>query len=192
MADLKAFEDGLVKLIGKPTPMRPFVCDGSPLDCKVFIVGFNPTTSSDFWEFWQPDGFNKSVWLETYKRTRLLEPFEPGKTRRSTISSTRRAIELIVEAASPVKILETNIYPTPSKRAKDLKKQQLCTGTFDFLLKTVKPVLIITHGKDAARHLERFESAAKVINETHLSRGWSDERARQLGLDIAQYCGGGS
>lgn len=54
MSTLQSFESGLEAIIGRPTTLRPFVCDGSPLDCRVFIVGFNPATDSevDFWNFW--------------------------------------------------------------------------------------------------------------------------------------------
>jgi hypothetical protein len=39
MYDINSFERDLAALIGKPSLLRPFVCDGSPLECKVFIVG---------------------------------------------------------------------------------------------------------------------------------------------------------
>ena len=61
MLDLSSFEQRLAALIGKPTDLRPFVCDGSPLDCRVFIVGFNPASAldEDFWKFWDPSiGFD--------------------------------------------------------------------------------------------------------------------------------------
>ena len=51
---LKQFESELRSLTG-PSALRPFVCDGSPLTCRVFIVGINPATSmtTDFWQFWR-------------------------------------------------------------------------------------------------------------------------------------------
>src|SRR5271166_3410947 len=46
---------------------RPFVCEGSPLACDVFIVGVNPATNVPFWPFWQPSyGFNKKTWWAAY------------------------------------------------------------------------------------------------------------------------------
>jgi hypothetical protein len=113
MFDLQYFECRLIELIGRPTDLRLFVCDGSPLECRAFIVGFNPATASekDFWTFWDPNtGFKKSEWLQNYIRERRQRPLKPGRTRRNTISSTRRVIDWIVSEASPLKILETNIY----------------------------------------------------------------------------------
>jgi hypothetical protein len=42
--DLREFALGLAAVIGRPSELRPFVCDGSLLDCPVFIVGYNPAT----------------------------------------------------------------------------------------------------------------------------------------------------
>ncbi len=42
--DLTEFGSELEALIERPTALRPFVCDGSPLSCTVFIVGYNPAT----------------------------------------------------------------------------------------------------------------------------------------------------
>ena len=42
---LDDFERALVALIGRPTDLRPFVCEGSPLTCDVFLVGFNLATT---------------------------------------------------------------------------------------------------------------------------------------------------
>ncbi len=36
--DINFFEKELAALISKPSSLRPFVCEGSPLECKVFIV----------------------------------------------------------------------------------------------------------------------------------------------------------
>ena len=57
---LDEFEKQLAGVIGRPTDLRPFVCEGSPLDCDVFIVGSNPATKmeGDWWRFWRP-----GIWL---------------------------------------------------------------------------------------------------------------------------------
>jgi hypothetical protein len=100
MSDLNRFEEGLAALIGQPgqsTDLRPFVCDGSPLDCEVFIVGFNPATpmSLGFWEFWRRGrGFDKVSWLDAYIKDRQTRPLKPGKTRRNPISKQSTRLEL--------------------------------------------------------------------------------------------------
>src|ERR1700735_3082953 len=119
MIDLSAFESELKELIGRPSELRPFVCNGSPLECGVFIVGFNPATKmrADFWEYWRSGyGFDKEAWFKSYKEERQARPLNPGKTRRAQISNTRRVIEWIIEAASPIGCLETNIYSAATAR----------------------------------------------------------------------------
>jgi hypothetical protein len=107
------------------------------LECRAFIVGFNPASASDedFWKFWDPAiGFDKAAWFQNYVRERKERPLKSGKTRRNSISNTRRVIDWIVSEASPVKFLETNIYSAPSEEAKDLAAHRRFTAPFDFLL----------------------------------------------------------
>jgi len=185
---LEVFQRELTALIGRPTDLRPFVCDGSPLECRAFIVGFNPASASevDFWDFWTPNGFDKAAWFENYLRERRDRPLKPGKTRRNPISNTRRVIEWILAEASPVKCLETNIYSAATEEAADLPARQRSTAPFDFLLKTIKPSVIVAHGNDAVAHVNAITAlGAQVISLPHLSRGWSEARARDVGRQIA-------
>ncbi|HEX5727165.1 MAG TPA: hypothetical protein VFX98_16930, partial [Longimicrobiaceae bacterium] len=76
MLTLEEFSAGLARWIGRPTPERPFVCEGSPLACRAFVVGSHPATmlDADFWEFWEPGyGFHKDAWLRAYEAQRLRE-----------------------------------------------------------------------------------------------------------------------
>lgn len=187
MPDLDVFEKELLVLIGKPTDLRPFVCAGSPLQCCVFIVGFNPATTlaADFWNFWRSDhGFDKEAWFEEYKNERQLRPLRPGKTRRNSVSNTRRVIEWVTEEASPVRCLETNIYSKPTEQAANLAVRQRATAPFDFLLAKIKPRVIVAHGADAAEYIRSRNLCAHVLTVSHFSRGWSQECARSLGRQI--------
>lgn len=173
--------------IERPAATRPFVCEGSPLDCRVFIVGFNPATEMtvDFWEFWTPGyGFNKTAWFDAYKVERLNKPLPPGKTRRNTVSTTRRVIEWICEAAAPVRCLETNIYATATPDMASLEAGNRDAALFRFLVEAVKPNVIVAHGKDACREAERFSDRAKILAVPHFSRGWSELKARELGAKV--------
>ena len=187
---LKEFETKLEELIGRPTELRPFVCDGSPIDCNVFIVGFNPATSMecDFWEFWRSDtGFDKRAWFDAYIQDRRTRPLKPGKTRRAAVSNSRRVIEWILESAAPARCLETNIYAAPSEQITDLASEKRLTAPFDFLLSTIKPKLIIAHGTDAARHCQSMTKNVVVWSVSHFSRGWSQSAAIDLGLKIKAH-----
>lgn len=187
MTDLVAFESELLTIIGRPTDLRPFVCVDSPLRCNIFIVGFNPATTlaADFWHFWRSgSGFDKAAWFEEYKRERQLRPLKPGKTRRNAVSSTRRVIEWVIEAARPAQCLETNIYSTPTEQAVDLALKQRATAPFDFLVRKINPSVIVAHGLDAAAHVRGKNPSAHVVTVSHFSRGWSQAKARSLGQQI--------
>ena len=189
MQDLSRFEQDLTALIGKPSVLRPFVCDGSPLECEVFIVGFNPATASstDFWSFWRTAYcFQKAAWYENYLNERRLRPLKAGKSRRNPISNTRRVIDWILAEASPVKCLETNIYSFPTEQSTDLSTSQRSTAPFDFLLSKIKPRVIVAHGDDAIAHVRSHKLESFVISVPHFARGWSEARARALGRKLSE------
>lgn len=191
MQTLAEFETQLAELIGRPSDQRPFVCEGSPLDCSVFIVGFNPATTmdADFWSFWRSgSGFDKKAWLEEYKRDRAQRPLKPGKTRRNLVSNTRRVIEWIIEAAAPCRCLETNIYALPSDDKASLAEESRKTAPFRFLLETIKPSVIVAHGDDAIRETQHLAGNVTVMPVKHFSRGWSEEAARSLGQKLGALC----
>lgn len=182
---LDAFERNLSALIGRPTEFRPFVCDGSPLDCAVFLVGLNPATSldADFWEFWQTNrGFDKASWFRQYLAEREAQPLKKGKKFRPAISPTRRNIEAFVECAGDVRVLETNIY---SKASDDLKSLDLSSreiSPFRFLVDAIRPKVIVVHGKPAVEAIAKFTVPSAVIPaDHHFSRQTSRETARVLG-----------
>lgn len=178
---------------GRPY-VRPFVCHGSPLECKVFIVGCNPATelAVDFWRFWHPSfGFDRCEWRSAYKAYRRSLPSQ-GKRRPSEVSPTRRVIDLIVtevETGSQVRCLETNIYSTPTKRASDLEIGQQNTDLFQYLLTVIKPSVIVAHGKKAQiaireSFLQEICASANILDAPHFSRGWSNNRACELGRKV--------
>ncbi|MER8435418.1 hypothetical protein NKH36_18915 [Mesorhizobium sp. M1312] len=184
---LAEFERDLQVLIDRPSMHRPFVCEGSPLACDVLIVGYNPATTmkQDFWTYWKPDyGFDKSAWFAAYREERAARPLKPGKKFRPAISPTRRVLEWIGEGAAPCRILETNIFSVPSEAKADLALEKRESAPFKFLVNRVKPVVIIAHGKDAHEAVAQLETSATVFNVSHLSRGWSQEKAKRLGNEI--------
>ena len=180
--------------MGRPTTLRPFICDGSPYDCHVFIVGFNPATDSntDFWTFWDNErGFDKRAWYENYLRDRKNRPLKPGKTRRNAVSNTRRVMNWIEEEAQSVRFLETNIYSSATEEARDLSISNRTTKAFDYLMSELTPVLILAHGDDAIGHLRSSVDSSKLRALSHFSRKWSEAGARELGRDIAIEIGNG-
>lgn len=182
---------------------RPFICDGNPLECRVFIVGFNAATEmqTSFEDFWSNlTGFNKSAWLKCYIAERQAKPLAPGKTRRSKVSATRQRIEWLTEHLYPLSCLETNLFAKATVDAKSLDKSDQTTEVFDFLVDTIKPNLIITHGIDAKKYFEnRYRQAVPeneivqlsdtvtLISVSHLSRGWSRDKTQSLATKIKMH-----
>jgi len=137
---------------------RPFVCDGNPLDCQVFIVGYNAATEmkSEFWDYWDEEsGFNKKKWLEVYEAERKTS----GKLR---TSPTRERINRISNGAKT--FLETNIYFIPTSKEKDLKSKDKGT-IFKFLIEEIKPKVVLLHGRKAVKFFNKMESESLTINE---------------------------
>ena len=130
------FKSGLARIVGDLcVGLRPFVCDGSPLDCKMFLVGINPATKvhRNFWCFWKDaSGFNKEEWLVAYRAARK------GKN-----SPSRDIIGQIVKSARPVACLETNLFPKEVSRAADLREEDENTSAFKFLLQEIQPRVIV-------------------------------------------------
>lgn len=107
----------------KNDSLRPFVCHGSPFDCRVFVVGENPATtlSSPFWQFWSDvSGFDKEVWLEVYKKQKK----KPG---------SRRVIQALADQFPLGWCMETNVYSLPTPRAKQLGKADRRSEMFEYL-----------------------------------------------------------
>ena len=181
--ELTQFEAALARVVSAPTTLRPFVCDGSPPDCESFIVGANAATvMGDFWDFWHSGiGMDKATWFEAYKADRAQQPLRAGKTRRLALSPTRRNIDLVVEGASPFRCLETNVFSVASSTTALLKPADRTTAVFEFLLQTIKPRVVLAHGAEGPDAVRGLDIPASVELVPHLSRGWSGERARQLG-----------
>ncbi len=203
---LTTFSQQLSQQLAHIRQPRPFVCDGNPLTCEVFIVGFNAATDmqAPFWQFWHNEqGFDRATWFATYVKERAEKPLKPGKTRRLAVSRTRACIELIVRELAPWRCLETNLYMTATASANELAAAQMDSSTFDFLLAAIRPklVLVLVHGTEARQHLQQLagcllqpNTATPVVLHncqvivmpiSHLSRGWSNARCTGLGQQLA-------
>ena len=171
---------------------RPFLCEGNPFDCRVFLVGLNPKTHTDFWQFWDTTyGCSKSRWLEAYVE------------KEKKLSRTRTHIEHLLKAMAPVKCLETNLFDAWSQRLADLPKDQRSTSVFDFLLDQIQPDVVFAHGRPVVSHLEELIGAELRLNELqdvvlkgkpvaiyprhHLSFQISHEACRSIGVLLKQY-----
>jgi hypothetical protein len=172
MMTIGEFEEALASRIGRPSGLRPFVCDGNPLTCQAFIVGTNPATilNDDFWSFWSAEsGFMKDSWLRRYTATRSSQRTAKGGSKRP-LSSTRQRMEWISSEAAPLRFLETNLYAKATCTAAELNAVSRQSEAFQWLLSVISPQVILVHGAEAKHVIEKLSPAARVIYSKHLSR----------------------
>jgi len=149
---------------------RPFVCEGSPLDCDIFIVGLNPATPmvERFDTFWRGEHFAKEKWLACYERAREMR----GKKKSSR---TRKRLDAIRERF-PSRCLETNLYWIATESEREFKrlrrKHGLNTDNFYFLLTEIRPRVVVGHGRHVkkAGELIRGMDIRFIPADNHLSR----------------------
>lgn len=160
-------------MVAQPASLRPFVCNGSPLACQIFIVGANPRNSlpDSFWPFWRDDtGFNKHAFLaESYR-------IKGGK-----LSQTRERIQRVSDSAAPCSCLETNIWSLPTRREHELSGADRSEDIFEYLLCAIKPKIIYLHGSEPMKHFQR-----KLTNQLQLAKD-SKLEAKLDGRDVILY-----
>ena len=131
---LSDFWKRLTELVADDS-LRPFVCHSSPLDCRVFIVGFNPATTLDkpFTSYWSDEtGFDKPAFMADYRRLR-------------SIRGARPRMEAISSAFPARTCLETNICSKATAKASQLAKHDQRTEIFRFLFDAIRPDLVFVH-----------------------------------------------
>ncbi len=158
---LEKFREGLEPLMPSPEA-RPFTCTGSPLECRLFIVGLNPATQlgNFFGCYWSDDrGFLRDDFEADYSHMRKSQ----GK--KQVVTPTRQRIDAFVKGASPEPCLETNIYAVPTENESQLKLiKDKNTDIIKYLIKRIRPDGIFVHSH-AARKLFQKLSGCKPGDE---------------------------
>jgi hypothetical protein len=145
MSSLEQIDREIRRLTGEGQLSRPFVCHGSPIGCEVAEVGINPGTDTPFWPYWRvPMGFDKAAWLADYL------------ARNGRLKPTRDRIEVFCQAIAPLRCLELNLFHHYSHDEASLAKKHRDTSLFDFMLGLIKPRVLLVHGSNPTRHLERL------------------------------------
>ena len=142
---LSEFRSQLDKLLPSPIS-RPFVCDGSPLECRIFIVGTNSARKVEkpFWSLWSDSrGFKKAELI------RELEKLPGGLT------ITRKRMEIIADAVGQQVTLDTNIYLKSTRTEEELQEEDKNTDVIEYLLKTIRPRIVLAHGGKAKKFFRK-------------------------------------
>jgi hypothetical protein len=160
MDALKGFADELRKLAKPGEQLRPFVCDGSPLDCSVFIVGSNRAArlASEFWKYWDDvRGLDKARFLSEYGNYRRSR----GK---DEIAHWRHALEVLVKSCAPLPCLETNVFGVEANtRDEVLAAPTQGVNILPYLVDTIKPRWIIAHGVVAGKAVSAYDGKATIV-----------------------------
>ncbi|MDD2903918.1 MAG: hypothetical protein PHU44_15940 [Syntrophales bacterium] len=166
---------------------RPFLCEGSPIDCKIFFIGLNPSTPISFWPYWSLEyGCNKKEWLS---QTNLHYSY--------SLPPTRKRIERLFDILSAYRCLETNIYYMRSSELKSLPKEKRDPQFCYYLIENIAPKLIFVHGDEAIKRLGKeaktsfikgqfmsvklFGNNTTIYSRHHLSYQCSYKEINELG-----------
>ena len=141
-----------------PNPMaRPFTCVGSPLECRIFIVGLNPATQLGqpfFSRYWDDGyGFDRDIFEGDYLSVRKKRGVRPR-------------IEALVKGASPVPCLKTDIYAVPSRKASQLKPSDKNTDIIEHLLKVIRPCGVLVHTKEPIGFFQELSGSTEICGDS--------------------------
>ena len=148
---------------------RPFTCFGSPLDCELFIVGLNSATQLE-----KP--FFERYWDDNYGFDRDL--FESDYDKKRSKSGVRPRIEQFVEGAAPIRVLETNIYSVPTKKATDLRQEDKNPAIFEYIFRAIQPKAVFVHGREPVDYFITLTGTDSIC-------GQSPIRTDVLGVNTA-------
>jgi hypothetical protein len=130
VSGLKEFTRGLEPYVQSIPHARPFVCTGSPLDCRSFIVGRNAATRllNPFTSYWSDQkGFDRTAFDRDYAEARSRK-------------GDRRVIEVISNQLGDC--LETNLYAVPGKKARQLTAKDRESPVIEYLFRAVRPKVV--------------------------------------------------
>ena len=199
---LDAFDAGLRRACTAPSTgtldirMRPFASRSpDPRDCRVMVVGINPAKPLDFWDggVWNSRaGFDWQAFVSEYPSSR---------------SRTRGMLEHFACGCFPHLVLESNVYAVPSKRLKDLDRDDRNPEPFRFLVREIPLAALVVHGKPARTEAIRALGLQNVVldGRPHLMRspvigrellvafvphfakaGWSHAGVHAFGVSVAK------
>lgn len=166
---------------------RPFICSGSPLDCSIMMVGYNPSRAVNL------DAFDTEIWSDEtgFDRERFVEYYDRAGHENQSIAWNRNHLfqQNFIDEMHDYAILETYLYSAITPKKNMLKDEQKSTATFDALVQWVKPKIIITQNIDVAKYFERATDDILHRNEfntvvyqghpciiipiSHLSKKWN-------------------
>lgn len=178
-------------------PVRPFICSGSPLQCKIMMVGYNPAREVNL------QTFDADIWNDQtgFDRERFAEHYDIASYN-DDLQWNRNHIfqQSLIDEISNHPVLETYLYSVITPKKTLLSSEYKHTHVFDWLYSVIKPVLVITQNSDVIKYFERETNKVLVRNTfnavtyrnlhcvilpiSHLSKKWNDTEMYHLKEEI--------
>ena len=199
--DLKKFRTEMQQRLSEQqldnVKVRPFICSGSPLNCKIMMVGYNPAREVNL------DVFDTDIWHDDigFDRESFAEHYDIASYN-DDLQWNRNHIfqQNLIDEISNHPVIETYLYSVITAKKTLLSPQHKHTHLFDWLYGILKPVLIITQNMDVIKYFEREANKTLVTNTfnaityrdlhcvilpiSHLSKKWNDTQMYHLKEEI--------
>ena len=199
--DLKKFRTEMQQRLSEQqldnVKVRPFICSGSPLNCKIMMVGYNPAREVNL------DVFDTDIWHDDigFDRESFAEHYDIASYN-DDLQWNRNHIfqQNLIDEISNHPVIETYLYSVITAKKTLLSPQHKHTHLFDWLYGILKPVLIITQNMDVIKYFEREANKTLVRNTlnaityrdlhcvilpiSHLSKKWNDTQMYHLKEEI--------
>ncbi|BFM99385.1 hypothetical protein MOXK02_09440 [Moraxella sp. K02] len=199
--DLKKFRTEMQQRLSEQqlddVKVRPFICSGSPLNCKIMMVGYNPAREVNL------DVFDADIWNDDmgFDRESFAEHYDIASYN-DDLQWNRNHIfqQNLIDEISNHPVIETYLYSVITAKKTLLSPQHKHTHVFDWLYSILKPVLVITQNIDVIKYFEREANKTLVRNTfnaiiyrdlhcvilpiSHLSKKWNDTEMYHLKAEI--------
>lgn len=160
---MSQFSQALMSAIPQPCHGRPFVCEGSPDQCTVVVIGENPATelNVDWWEYWDESrGFLFDKWTAEYQQSRI-------RSGQAAVSPTRLRLNRLRERG--VRCLETNVFL--NERLEGPGKGTSNADLLDLALSSLPGLrFLIAHGRTAHKYLQQKAPLPSTILKVFCTR----------------------
>ena len=174
MSDLREFKAGLNPYLEVDCCARPFVCTGSPLECRSFVVGLNVATRlrNPFSSYWSDDtGFD---------RKRFEDDHREERSRRGN----RPRIEAIAKEIAPELVLVHSNEPVRFFRRENRVPRLHVRGEADVLARAQLQVVWASGRPLHVRHRRGYrlrEETCEAAGLVSLGGGWRPKRKGSKG-----------
>ncbi len=179
------------------TPVRPFICSGSPFNCKIMMVGYNPAREVNL------SVFDHDIWDDQmgFHRDNFAEHYDIASYN-GDMQWNRNHIfqQNLIDQLCNYAVIETYLYSAITPKKALLESELKHTMIFDWLYGVIKPTLMISQNIEVIKYFERQANQLLTRNTfntieylgrhcimlpiSHLSKKWGKTEVAALKNDI--------